>query len=462
MRIKYLTTLLLIFIAYFANGQQSFTLEEAIEYGVKNNNSVRMKQLEIENADYIIKETKAIGMPHVDGALEYTYAFLRPKSEFADFTQASVVQTLQGYNLLDKNVPVPAPNVQEISFLQKHQFSAGVTGSWLLFDGTYLVGLRAAKLVKEIATKNVNVSRQEVSNQVAKAYLNVLFAERNLGTLNTNLKAINKTLNEVNIMYKEGFVESLDVDRLELSKDKLVTAIKNTEELIALSKDLLKFQMSYDIKEDIILSQGIDELLVRDYADLKNVELDLTKRPEWEMLQLQKRSNELQLKSIQAGYLPNLAGFVSGRYALGQKGFGGDKLVFQPTLLAGLKANIPIYDGGKKSAQKQKMKIKLQKNAIQQEEFKRGMDLQIQNAIVAIQNAKRNEARVKRTLKITENIYNKTQIKFREGVGSSIELTQAETDLYAAQDELSTAVYEVLKAKMDLELLLGNLNQLEK
>lgn len=462
MRIKYLTTLLLIFIGYFANGQQSFTLEEAIDYGIKNNNSVRMKQLEIENADYIIKETKSIGMPHVDGALEYTYAFLRPKSEFADFTQASVVQTLQGYNLLDKSVPVPAPNVQEISFLQKHQFSAGVTGSWLLFDGTYLVGLRAAKLVKEIATKNVNVSRQEVSNQVAKAYLNVLFAERNLGTLNTNLSALNKTLNEVNIMYKEGFVESLDVDRLELSKDKLVTAIKNTEELIALSKDLLKFQMSYDIKENIILSEGIDELLVRDYAELENVELDLTKRPEWEMLQLQERSNALQLKSIQAGYLPNLAGFVSGRYALGQKGFGGDKLVFQPTLLAGLKANIPIYDGGEKSAKKQKIKIKQQKNAIQQEEFKRGMDLQIQNAIVAIQNAKRNEARVKRTLKITESIYNKTKIKFREGVGSSIELTQAETDLYAAQDELSTAVYEVLKAKMDLELLLGNLNQLGK
>ena len=128
-----------------------------------------------------------------------------------------------------------------------------------------------------------------------------------------------------------------------------------------------------------------------------------------------------------------------------------------PTGVIGLQLNVPIYDGGATSANIQKVKVNIEKVNVQKEEFSRGMQLQVQNAQLSMANAKRNLENRRSALEMTESIYNRTKIKFTEGVGSSVEVTQAENSLFNAQAEVISALYSVLEAKIDLDIALGNL-----
>lgn len=447
-----------LLISLWGSAQESFTLDEAINYALDNSNQTRLQELEIQNADHVIRETKAIGIPKVNGGLDYSYYFYVPKQPVQDFVGPAVYGILNQEGVINK--PPPTPETFELSFVQPHQLNASIGANALIFDGTYLVGLEAARLYKDLARKQAEASKEQIVNNVTKAYTNILIAELNKGTLDKNIANLDRSLKEVNAMYEAGFVESLDVDRLQLSYDQLVTQSKNIDELLKLSYNLLKFQMNYDLNSDIEITEDLNTLIDRfsTESDLNSIVIDPEKRSQFKLLQMNQELNQLDMKRYKKGYLPSVVGFGNFQYSLQRSDlFDNNETGFLPTGLVGLKVNIPIYDGGEKAAKIQQVKVKMAKNDIQKEEFIKGMTLEVNNAMISILNAKRNVANKKNTLEMTENIYNKTQIKFREGVGSSVELTQAESSLYQAQSDYSNALYELLQAKIDLDIALGNL-----
>jgi len=423
-------TFLLFFLilGYLSNAQQTFTLDEAVAYGLENQNSLKISDIEVVNAEEDIKEFRSIGMPKVSGAIDYNYYYYIPKQPVEDFISPAV------YGILDaEGLPTTTqgpPEVFEFTFVQPQQLNLGLSANMLVFDGSYIYGLKAAKIYRDLVKKQKESSVEDIKINVTKAYLSILIARENEKTISDNIITLEKSLTEVKAMYEAGFMESLDVDRLQLSYDNLTTQLENIKGVIDLSYNLLKFQMGYPIDESIQLSESIEELIVKfdaDSYDDISIEIDPSRRVEFQLLNTTQELNNLDLKRNKAGYYPSVGAFASIQESLQRPNlFDGDQTGFLPTGLLGFNISIPIYDGGEKSAKIQKVKMNIEKTNLEKSEFTRAMTLQVRNSQVALRNAKRNLENRKQALDMTQSIYDRTKIKFTEGVGSSVEVTQAE------------------------------------
>jgi len=454
---KLIITNLLIMIVILSYGQQSFTLEEALTYGLENSNAIKMGNIDVESANYDIKEVKSIGLPTVTGGVDYNYYFYVPKQPVQDFIGPTVYQILEAENLA--TAPQGPPQTFELGFVQPHALTAKIGVNQLIFDGSYLYAVKGAKLYKELSRKQMDATEQTIKADITKAYLAVLIAKENLNNIKDNLKTLSTSLTEVNAMYNAGFMESLDVDRLQLSFDELTIQQENVTEFIKLSENLLKFQMGYPIDNEINLSEDIESLVAKFDAENNSAfEVNPSQRAEFRLLEASQELNNIDLKRNKAAYYPSVVGFANFQESLQRQNlFDGEEVGFLPTGIVGLGVNIPIYDGGQKSAKIQKVKLNMEKVELQKEEFERGMRLQVRNAEVAFNNAKRMLANRKKALTMNESIYERTQVKFKEGVGSSVEVTQAENSLYNAQNNYINSLYDLLKAKVDLDIALGTL-----
>lgn len=438
--------------------QDAYTVDEAVAYALEHSREIAISDLEIKSADYTIKETRAIGIPKVNGNVDYTYYFYQPKTPVKDFITPAIYGVLNQEGLIQK--APPEPRSSELSFVQPNQLDLGLSANTLLFDGTYIVGLQASKVYKDLALRQKESTEEKIRNNVVKAYTSILITEINRTFLENNIATLQGSLKEMQAMYENGFVEQLDVDRLQLSLNQTETSLTNLEQLTDLSYNLLKFQMGYPLDKDITISQSLDELLLAYDVNstLEDITINPEQRADFRALQGVQSLNELDLKRYRWGYLPQLVAFASYRQSLQRENlFDNDETGFLPTGVVGAKLNIPIYDGGDKSAKIQKAKIKIEKNMLQQESFKEGMKLQVSNAIVSIKNAQADVKSKKAALDLAQKIFDKTKVKFTEGVGSSVEVTQAEAALFGAQTQYSDALYKLLEARLDLDIALGNI-----
>ena len=448
-----------IFFALGLFGQQSFSLNEAIAYGLENSRTLKIKQLDIITAHEDINDFKAFGMPQVTGNINYQYYFSTPSQPIADFITPSVYNVLFDEEVLARRELGP-PETFELSFVQPHVLTGSLEASFILFDGSYLAGLKAAKLYKDLIAKDVDATEQEIKSNITKAYMAVLIAEENIEIIENNIRTVDKSLKEITIMYREGFAESLDVDRLTLSHNNLNTEKEKLQGLIEVTKNLLKFQIGFPIIEAIDLTENIEKLVGTYNLETIaiNDPIDYSQRAEYDVITTSTELNRMDLKRHKNGYLPSLKVFANAQQAL-QRGnlFDGDEAGWLPTVAAGVGLKIPIYDGGEKSARIQKSKVNIEKSNLQLEDFKSAVELQVYNARISFLNAKKSVANTLIALEINQNIFNKTQIKFKEGVGSSVEVTQAESSLYNAQGSYINALYDLVTAKTDLDIALGNL-----
>jgi len=428
----------------FAQKSQSFTLEEATKYAMANSTSIQNATMEIEDAEAQINERRAIGLPKVSATLDYQYFFKVP-----------IVLLPAAF------VPAGTPREnREVSFQLKHNFNAGIGVNSLIFDGTYITALKAAKLYREYVNQDLIAKEQEVRNSVADAYLPSLILSETIVTLNNNITNLDKLLFETKELYKAGFVEQLDVDRLELSKANIVSQRENLVRQRQMAIDALKFALSYPIADDLIVEDDIEALLIEATDEDLTKAMSYYDRAEYKVAETGLKLNDLNIEQYQKGYLPNVVGFAS----YGQ-GFQGNKLTTNEEVensgfwadqgVVGATVNIPIYDGGDKKAKIQRAKIQKAKTQNQIRDLERVIDLQVKTARSSYINAKDRVANQKKNLELAEKIYNTTQVKYKEGVGSSLEIVSAEQSLYQSQQNYTQALYDLLVAKTELNKALG-------
>jgi outer membrane protein TolC len=457
MKIK-LTTFFLFLGLLNSQAQESFSLQQAVDYAIRKHSTMKLAELNMQDADQSVKEYRAIGIPQVTGGINYQYYLAVPQQPIVDFITPSVYEVLFDENVLARRDLGP-PNVSTISFFQPHNLTGSIEVSSMLFDGSYLYGLKAAKLYRELALKQVGVSEQEIKSNVTKAYYATLIAQENLKVLQNNSKTVEKSLSDAKVMFENGFLESLDVDRLQLSNNRISTEIQKIEDLIEISLNVLKFQMEYPISSPIALTDDINSITLSDNAEYTDAPLvNYNDRAEYEVLNTNISLNELNLKRIKAGYYPTLRAFGNVQTSLQRSDlFDDTEAGWINSSGVGLAINIPIYDGGARSAQSQRSEIDINKIKLQKSQFENAVNMQVSNAWLSYKSAKKEVEFTKSTLTLTENIYQKSNIKFQEGVGSSVELSQAETELYAAQGNYINAIYQLINTKADLEIALGKL-----
>ena len=207
---------------------QSFTLKEAIDYAITHHVQIKNGQIDIANADARVNEIKAIGLPQVNGGLSYTNNLIIQRM----FIPANTF-----------NPSAPANEVVAAEFGVKNSGFANFGLTQLLFDGSYLLGLKASSVYKELSVKTLTQTKQQAAENVAKAYYGILVNEKRKNLFALNIGRLDTLLKETRALYTQGFVEKVDVQRLEVQANNLKTEFENVNRLQEMAYLLLKFQM---------------------------------------------------------------------------------------------------------------------------------------------------------------------------------------------------------------------------
>ncbi len=420
----------------FAQDAKQMSLQEAVEYAMEHDVSLENARLNITDANEQIIERRAIGLPQITGSVGYQYYLKVPATVLpSDFS--------------------PNGERQKVEFALRNNFNLGAELNTLIFDGSYLVGLKAARLYRSYVDQELLTAQQSVKNKVTQAYLPVLMLEENLEILSKNIGNLEKLLNETRQTYEAGFVEQLDVDRLDLSLANLNVEKENLERQKKIVLNALKFTIGYPIDEPLAVNDNINTLLTEATNDELEGAINYYERAEYRVAEKGVELNELNVKLFQAGYLPTLSASANYQY-----GYQGDKLFHKegfwvPTSVLGVRLGIPLFDGFNKKAKVQRARVGLAIAQNQKAELERAIRLQVENARTNYLNAKRRVTSQEKNLQLAERIYDTTQIKYREGVGSSLEVTQAEQSLYTSQQNYTQALFELLVAKAELYEALG-------
>ncbi|MFT7482784.1 MAG: outer membrane protein TolC, partial [Oceanospirillaceae bacterium] len=242
MKISYI--FLLLGLSFFtANAQQTFTIEEAVAFAKKNNVAAKNALIGIQDAELQIQELKQTGLPQISGQFQYTYNAIVPTSVLpANSFDPSASET----------------DVIKVRFGVPWGGQAGIGLNQLIFDGSYLVGLRAAATYRELAAKNKLQSDVTIAESVTKAYYSVLVAEERSKILKLNVSRLDSLIRDTKILFEEGFAEGIDVMRLEVQQNNLLTEQQKVENLIDLSYQLLKFQMGFRLENPIELTDQLE------------------------------------------------------------------------------------------------------------------------------------------------------------------------------------------------------------
>jgi len=424
----------------------TFSLSDAIKYAYDHNLNVKIAKENMSDADAQIIERRAAGIPTLNGTINLQHYLKVPVSVLPDqFVDAA--RDMQG-NL-------PEGFSDQATFVLRNSFNAGLDLNALIFDGSYFTALKAAKAFKEYVGQELIAQERSVRDQVVAAYLPPLIVDENLKILSKNITNLEGMLNETKATYEAGFVEQLDVDRLELSLANLKTEVDNLNRQKELALNFLKFTMGYPVNEPLSISDNLDDLLNLATDEDLTAPINYLSRPEYRVAQTGMKLHELNIKVNKDGYLPSVSGFLNYQYGYqGNSLFGNDGF-WVPTSVAGLRINVPIFDGFNKKAKIERAKIAMEIDRKRISLLEQSIQLEITNARTEYLTALERSQSQEKNVALAQKIYDTTQIKYRSGVGSSIEVTQAEQALYQTQQNFIQARYQLLVAKQNLDTVLG-------
>jgi len=417
----------------------NFKLESCINYAYENQTAILNAKIDEEIAKYKVRETIGIGLPQIDGRVTF--------QNFLDIPTALVDGSNFGGTA---GVLIP------VQFGIQYNSSPNITISQLLFDGSYLVGLKASQTFKELSSRALTRTKVETAVAVTQAYYSVLIANERLLLLDANIGRLQKTLNDTQQLLKNGFVEKIDVDRLTVLSNNIKTERSNVVRLLDLNNNLLKFQMGMPIGDKLIINEKIEDIKFTKEI----IEADTTAyldRPEYALAQTSKKLNELDLKRYKSQFLPSLAAFGSfSRDFLGNR-FNNLYDRSFPNSLIGLQLNVPIFSGGQRYFRIKQARLAVTKSDNDLFNLQNGINLQINqsqtsyiNGLSSLENQKSNRTLAQEVLRVTK-------IKYEQGVGSSLEVTTAETSLKEAETNYISALYDALTNKVNLDKALGRI-----
>jgi outer membrane protein len=435
---SFTTTLIAALVAgaAFAQGPLSLSLQQAMDLAAKQSYAVRASDLEAQKSVARSKEITAIGLPQINGSAELDNFLNVPTSLIPNFfTQ-------------DPNAPKYAP----VQFGVPWSMKAGITLSQLIFDGSYLVGLRAAREVKVQSQQDLERTQADARGQAAKAYYGVLAAEEGARITNEGIPLLEKSLREVTAMKEAGFMEQTDMDRINIQLEQTRAAARNFSQQAEVARMMLALTLGVPNGTPIALTDKLETLLIdANETGLVEKPLDPATHVEQVYANTLVRLQELNLKNDKAKYLPSLAGFLSHSEVWnGPKFDPGGTYAFYPTTLWGLQLNVPVFSSGMRSHKVDQGKFALEQVKINQtatEERLRTMAEKARNeARTAYDNLKTEE----RTMQLAKSILDRTSIKFTNGNAASFELTQEQGNYLLAQQTYVQSLVQLLIARADL------------
>ncbi|MGJ3234677.1 TolC family protein [Marivirga sp.] len=420
------------------------SLEECVNYALENNRNLKSTRLEEAIAETQVGETRSMGLPQVkfQTGANYNYQIQRA------FLPNSIITG-------DPN----AEGFTPVQFSPEYDGNAALSVSQLLFDGSYFVGLQAAKTLRELRQKESNQSEIETVEAITKAYYLVLITGERLELLDANQAQLQRVLNETKALYESGFAEKIDVDRINVNYNNIQTENNKAKRSYNLSMDMLKFQMGMPLNTELELSGDISNLtLEADEYINKTENFDFRERVEFSVLQTNQDLANLDLRNNKATHLPKLYANFNYGYNTGVNStqdlfnFSDNWLEFGAV---GLTLSWDLFTGLNRSSKMEKNRIQIEQIEIQKEQLKTSINMEITQAENDLKSAKESLDVQKQNMELALSVYEQVETKYKNGMASSRELLDAETAKKEAETNYYSSLYDAVIAKIELEKALG-------
>lgn len=422
-----------------AHSQSTLTLQEATDFALKNAPSLKGANYDAQVAQLQTEELIGIGLPQVSASVQY--------QNYLDLPTSVVPGDFFG---------APGQEIK-LKFGTPHNMTAGLSASQLLFNGSWLVGLQASKAYAELQNKNIRSSEIEIKEDVQQYYHLAAIAKKNVEVLSQTKAVITQLRDETNLLFKEGFVEEQDVEMLTLSISDLDNRINAATEQEKLTLNMLKFVIGMPVAQEVTISQTADELMGA--TAIENAPFSAEANINVQLAENALVLQELALKNEKAKLLPNAAAFYNLQtQALRQEfNFFDTSKPWFPIQLWGVQMNIPIFTGGSQAKSIEKAKVEVQRSKDVLNTAKEGAFVAYQSAKISYDFALKNYDNAKLSLNLSQRILDKTNVKFKEGLSSSFEVSQSTTQVLQAQGTFIQALLNLLDAETALKKALNNL-----
>ncbi|NNM95652.1 MAG: TolC family protein [Bacteroidia bacterium] len=444
--IRYISIFLLFCFAWASEGRcqqrpdssSRLSLKQSIDYALQHQGNVINAQYEVKKAGAKVNEITGIGLPQLNASGNVQDFFELP-------TTLIPAQFFGG----------PPGDFIPLKFGTQYNTGGELDASQLLFDGTYITGLEAAKTYRELSQKSLVQTTIQTVSLVSKAYYTVLVTNWKLQMVEADAARLKALLDETEAMYKNGVAEKLDWERIKVNYNNITTQIQNTQRLVRLSNKLLKFQMGMPQTDSLTLTDSLKSIPI--VPDLESDSaFNPSNRIEYSMAQTQIRANQLMLQKDRYSNLPSLLliGSVSEQTY-------GEKLEFNgtwyPTGIVGLKVNLPLFSGFQRANRIQQDKIGLLESENNLNTIRQSIALDIANSATNFSNALSDLKNQQANMDLAQSVEHDSKIKYESGTGSYLEVVDAETSLTEAESEYYSALFSALVAKVDYEQAKGTL-----
>jgi outer membrane protein len=415
----------------------SFSLQQAIDHALQHNYSAINADRDIDISKQKKRETTAMGLPQINANVDYQN-YLKQPIILADFN---------GDGIDD-----------EFVLGTKQTLNAKATLSQLLFDGSYIVALQASKTYLKYYQNAKQKTNTEIREMVINAYGNVLLAEESIAILEKNKTTLSKTLGDTQETFKNGLIEEENVEQLQITLATINSNLNNATRLKDVAMKMLKFTLGIDINADLTLTEKLDNLSTSN-LDLTFSQAEFNVKSNIDYLIAtnftEQRSLELKLEKSKA--LPSLSGFINYGTTANNDKFtflNSDQKWFDSSLL-GISLNVPIFSGFARSARTQQAKIALDQAKTQLTQTEQQLKLEYERAKSEYEFAVEEYATSKSNLNLAERIERKQQIKFTEGLSSSFDFSEAQRQLYTAQQSYLQSMVNIINKKAALEKIIN-------
>ena len=420
--------------------KSEFTVQQAVDYARKNNVQVKNALLNVQIQQQINRDITAGALPSVTATAGMTDYLKIPTS------------------LLPGEIfGQPAGTYIPVQFGTKYNSNAGIQLRQVLFDGQVFIALQARETSIQFQNKNVEVTEEVIISNIYKIYYQLVVSKTQIALLDANILRLQKLDHDARELYKNGFAEKLDMDKISVQLANLQTEKIKALNSISIGYLGLKTLIGMPVKDELVLVDQLSESQIKeDFSNDTAYRYD--DRKEFQYLTLAQKLNEFNIKRYQLSSLPVLT--LNGSYSKNAQRntfdfFGkGDWFT---TSYFGLNLSVPLFDGFSRKARIQKSKLELQQNLNQLNNLKLSIDNEVEQSKINFKSSLATMDFQKKNMELAENVYNQTKKKFEAGTGSNTEITSAQTDLVTAQTNYINSLYTAIIARVDYLKATGKL-----
>jgi outer membrane protein len=409
-------------------------MEQAVKMAHEKNTSVLNSKLDLQISERKIKETIAIGLPQLSFKSAYTFLPVVPTIVFGD-----------------------DPNAPPIELGVKHNLTSDLTASQLIFNGSYIVGLQATKVLNNLALQNNEKTLLDVNESVISTYQMIQLSEESIDILKQNLDNVLKTQFEISEMYKQGFMEKTDVDQLEVTANVLRNTINQVNSNLEMAYRLLKIQIGIDEIVPVVVSDSTEsyESLILQSSQLIGEQFVLTNNVDYKLVETSKKLAELDVKNQRSGYLPVISGFYNRTHKMNSPAFD-----FTPKDLFGVNLNLPIFTSGQRKFLIDQKELEVEK--------RENTRLFVSSSLIMQANQLKSDVAVKaekythqkQSKELTDEIYQRTLEKYKQGMVTSLDLANTQNQYLNNLTNYYQFMFDLQGAITKLEKLF-NINQIQ-